>query len=69
MHSSHCKEFKGKHGGIVLAKSKQQQEAHGIGQVEQQLNNQIEAAAEIQGQSKLDREIKKAADRRIEPSK
>ncbi|MGC5772754.1 hypothetical protein [Paenibacillus pabuli] len=43
-----------------MAKSKQQQEAHGIGQIEQQLNNQMEAAAEIQGQSKLDQEIKKA---------
>ena len=47
------------HGGIILAKSKQQQEAHGIGQVEQQLNHQMEAAEEIQGTPKLDREIKK----------
>lgn len=51
-----------------MAKSKQQQEAHGIGQVEKQLNNQMEAAAEIQGQSKLDREIKKTTHRQIDPS-
>ncbi|MGM1044526.1 MAG: hypothetical protein ACQEXX_00110 [Bacillota bacterium] len=51
-----------------MAKSKQQQEAHGIGQVEQQLNNQMEAAAEIQGQSKLDGEIKKATHRQVDPS-
>ncbi|MFS0868726.1 hypothetical protein [Paenibacillus xylanilyticus] len=46
-----------------MAKSQQQQEAHGIGQIEHQLNNQMEAAAEIQGQSKLDQEIKKATHR------
>jgi len=57
------------HGGIILAKSKQQQEAHGIGQVEQQLNHQMEAAEEIQGTPKLDREIKKAANRQADPLK
>jgi len=51
-----------------LAKSKQQQEAHGIGQIEQQLNHQMEAAAEIQGQSKLDQEIKKATQRHLDQS-
>lgn len=55
------------HGGIILAKSKQQQEAHGIGQVEQQLNHQMEAAEEIQGKPKLDREIKKAVNRQVDP--
>ena len=56
------------HGGIVLARSKQQQEAHGIGQIEQQLNNQMEAAADIQGPSKLDQEIKKATRRHTDPA-
>ncbi|NUU79191.1 hypothetical protein [Paenibacillus xylanilyticus] len=51
-----------------MAKSKQQQEAHGIGQIEHQLNNQMEAAAEIQGQSKLDQEIKKATHRHLNQS-
>lgn len=55
------------HGGIVLAKSKQHQEAHGIGQIEQQLNDQMEAAEEIQGQSKLDRAIHKTANRHADP--
>lgn len=50
-----------------MAKSKQHQEAHGIGQIEQQLNNQMEAAEEIQGPSKLDRDIKKATHRRVDP--
>ncbi|WJH29350.1 hypothetical protein N6H13_00645 [Paenibacillus sp. CC-CFT742] len=48
-------------GAIV----KQQQEAHGIGQIEQQLNHQMEAAVEIQGQSKLDQEMKKATHRHL----
>ncbi|MBX4148120.1 hypothetical protein MKY82_18815 [Paenibacillus sp. FSL W7-1279] len=52
-----------------MAKSKQHQEAHGIGQVEQQLNNQMEAAEDIQGQSKLDQDIKKASQRRVDPLK
>ncbi|MFC9708987.1 hypothetical protein JNUCC31_01185 [Paenibacillus sp. JNUCC31] len=51
-----------------MAKSKQQQEAHGIGQIEQQLNNQMETAAEIQGQSKLDQEIKKATHSHMDQS-
>lgn len=50
-----------------MAKSKQQQEAHGIGQVEQQLNHQMEAAEEIQGTPKLDRENKKAVNRQADP--
>ncbi|SEK52382.1 hypothetical protein SAMN04488688_101965 [Paenibacillus sp. cl141a] len=52
-----------------MAKSKQQQVAHGIGQVEQQLNHQMEVAEEIQGTPKLDREIKKAANRQADPLK
>lgn len=55
--------------GSRLAKSKQQQEAHGIGQVEEQLNQQMEAAEEIQGKSKLDAEINKAAHREFDHSK
>lgn len=52
-----------------MAKSKQHQEAHGIGQIEQQLNDQMEAAEEIQGQSKLDRDIQKASHRHADPLK
>lgn len=52
-----------------MAKSKQHQEAHGIGQVEQQLNNQMEAAEDIQGQSKLDQDVKKASQRPSDPLK
>lgn len=50
-----------------MAKSKQHQEAHGIGQIEQQLNDQMEAAEEIQGQSKLDRAIQQTANRHADP--
>lgn len=56
-------------GEIVLAKSKQHQEAHGIGQIEQQLNDQMEAAEEIQGPSKLDQDIQKASHRQADPLK
>ncbi|WP_342574015.1 hypothetical protein [Paenibacillus sp. FSL M8-0142] len=52
-----------------MATSRQHQEAHGIGQIEDQLNDQMEAAEEIQGQSKLDREIYKAARRDSDPLK
>jgi len=50
-----------------MATSRQHQEAHGIGQIEEQLNDQMEAAEEIQGQSKLDREIDKDARRQADP--
>ncbi|WP_167392952.1 hypothetical protein [Paenibacillus ihbetae] len=50
-----------------MATSRQHQEAHGIGQIEEQLNDQMEAAEEIQGQSKLDREIDKVARRDSDP--
>jgi hypothetical protein len=46
-----------------MTTSRQHQEAHGIGQVEEQLNNQAEAADEIQGGSELDREVKSAANK------
>lgn len=42
---------------------RQQQEAHGIGQIEEQLQQQIQAATKIQGASKLDQEIKSAANK------
>jgi hypothetical protein len=44
-----------------MATSRGHQEAHGIGQIEEQLDNQIKAAAVIQGASPLDREIRTAA--------
>jgi hypothetical protein len=40
-----------------LATSRQHQEAHGIGQIEKQLENQTEAAEAIQGESNLDQEV------------
>ncbi|XEC94723.1 hypothetical protein AB6A23_26135 [Paenibacillus tarimensis] len=46
-----------------MASSRQHQEAHGIGQIEQQLKQQAEAAEEIQGESELDREISDAHER------
>lgn len=47
-----------------LTTSRQHQQAHGIGQIEQQLNNQADAAEEIQGKSKLDQEVQSAAQRK-----
>lgn len=44
-----------------MTTSRQHQEAHGIGQIEEQLEQQIQAATEIQGKSKLDEVIKAAA--------
>lgn len=44
-----------------MSSSRNHQGAHGIGQAEDQLNNQAEAAAEIQGESELDRNIAEAA--------
>ncbi|MFB5677721.1 hypothetical protein ACE3NQ_21590 [Paenibacillus terreus] len=44
-----------------MATSRQHQEAHGIGQIEKQLNRQAEAAAQIQGGSETDREINEAS--------
>ncbi|OPA81022.1 hypothetical protein BVG16_01355 [Paenibacillus selenitireducens] len=41
--------------------SRGHQGAHGIGQTEKQLNNQAQAAAEIQGASELDQEVLAAA--------
>jgi hypothetical protein len=40
-----------------MASSRQHQEAHGIGQIEKQLNQQADAASAIQGESWLDREV------------
>ena len=44
-----------------MVNKRQQQEAHGIGQIEEQLEQQIQAAVEVQGESKLDRDIETAA--------
>lgn len=44
-----------------MVNKRQQQEAHGIGQIEEQLEQQSQAAVDIQGESKLDREILSAA--------
>ncbi|WP_169306537.1 hypothetical protein [Cohnella pontilimi] len=46
-----------------MTSSRNHQEAHGIGQTEEQLNNQAEAADQIQGGSKLDREVRSAANK------
>lgn len=47
-----------------MATSRNHQGAHGIGQAEGQLQQQIEAATELQGVSKPDRDVKRAANRR-----
>lgn len=44
-----------------MPSSRNHQGAHGIGQAEEQLNNQMEAAAEIQGEAEIDRNIQEAA--------
>ncbi|MCR2805659.1 hypothetical protein [Paenibacillus soyae] len=44
-----------------MTSSRGHQGAHGIGQAEHQLNNQAQAAVEIQGESELDRSINQAA--------
>ncbi|MFD0694895.1 hypothetical protein ACFQZT_12385 [Paenibacillus sp. GCM10027628] len=44
-----------------MAKSKGQQKAHGIGQVEDQLNNQAQAAEEMQGLNEADQHVIAAA--------
>jgi len=46
-----------------MTTSRNHQGAHGIGQAEEQLNNQIEAAVEIQGESEVDDNIKQASNR------
>jgi hypothetical protein len=44
-----------------MTTSRQHQEAHGIGQIEEQLKNQTEAAVDIQGENNIDQEIISAA--------
>lgn len=46
-----------------MATSRNHQGAHGIGQTEEQLNDQAEAAVEIQGEAEIDRDIEQAARR------
>lgn len=44
-----------------MTTSSRHQGTHGIGQVEEQLNNQAQAAEQIQGKNKVDQEIIAAA--------
>jgi hypothetical protein len=44
-----------------MTTSRQHQEAHGIGQIEEQLKNQTDAAVDIQGKNNIDQEIRSAA--------
>ncbi|MDO3680263.1 hypothetical protein [Paenibacillus ehimensis] len=44
-----------------MASSRGHQGAHGIGQAEEQLANQADAAAAIQGQSETDQDVLEAA--------
>jgi hypothetical protein len=46
-----------------MPSSRNHQQAHGIGQIEDQLNQQADTADNIQGGSKVDREIEEAANR------
>jgi ArsR family metal-binding transcriptional regulator len=52
----------------IMPTSRNHQEAHGIGQVEEQLNQQANAADAIQGGSETDREITKVANRDVHTS-
>jgi hypothetical protein len=47
-----------------MTTSRQHQEAHGIGQIEEQLEQQSSSASELQGPSELDREVNSVANRR-----
>ncbi|CAN7264949.1 hypothetical protein LJR153_001227 [Paenibacillus sp. LjRoot153] len=44
-----------------MTSNRGQQGAHGIGQIVKQLNNQAEAAEQIQGSNQVDQEINAAA--------
>ncbi|QYR21479.1 hypothetical protein KZ483_28110 [Paenibacillus sp. sptzw28] len=44
-----------------MASSRQHQEAHGIGQIEKQLEQQAAAAVTIQGESELDQDVEAAS--------
>ncbi|MBB3111090.1 hypothetical protein FHS18_003158 [Paenibacillus phyllosphaerae] len=44
-----------------MTSSRNHQEATGLGQAEEQLNQQAQAAAEIQGLNKVDKEIQAAS--------
>jgi hypothetical protein len=46
-----------------MTTNRNHQEAHGIGQIEKQLKQQMDAADAIQGGSEVDSEIAKAANR------
>lgn len=46
-----------------MASSRQHQEAHGIGQIEEQLANQTRTAEELQGGNETDREVLSASRR------
>jgi len=51
-----------------MTSSRNHQGAHGIGQIEEQLNQQVNATYAIQGESETDREITKAANRDMHTS-
>jgi len=51
------------YGGMVMTSSRNHQGAHGIGQAEEQLNQQAEAAEAIQGTNETDQEVLAAANR------
>jgi hypothetical protein len=46
-----------------MTTSRNHQGAHGIGQIEEQLNNQALAAVSIQGENETDQEVLAAANR------
>ena len=45
-----------------MSSSRNHQGAHGIGQTEEQLNQQAQAAVQIQGEAEIDRNIQQAAE-------
>lgn len=51
-----------------MTSSRNHQQAHGIGQIEEQLQQQADAAAAIQGGNETDREIANAANRDVHTS-
>jgi hypothetical protein len=53
----------GHKGGMKVATSRQHQEAHGIGQIEEQLKQQNQAAEAIQGLNETDQAIASASRR------
>jgi hypothetical protein len=50
-------------GGNEMPTSRNHQGAHGIGQIEEQLNDQAQTAAAIQGENETDQDVLAAANR------